>query len=283
MSEVLEVSVDWLSLREPEDARARAGLLAAAVPGLLGRGAGRGTGDDDAGRVVVHDLGSGTGSMMRWLAPQLPGPQTWILHDWNPSLTARAADGRRPRDATGRPVRLGSRIGELDALDPSALDGASLVTASALLDVLTAAEAHAIVAACLSARAPVLMSLSVTGDVDLTPWDPRDIHFARAFNAHQRREIAGRHLLGRYGAPIVLGLFRQAGWRVRTALTTWRLDARDRLLLAEWFDGWTDAALKQEPALRREAAGYRQLRWAQQERGELSAVVYHLDLLAWPR
>lgn len=278
MSEVLEVSVDWLSLREAEDARARSDALADAVPGLLNRGRGH-----RRGGIVVHDLGSGTGSMMRWLAPRLPGPQTWVLHDWNASLTARASEGPRTHDGAGRPVELLSRIGELHALDSHALRGASLVTASALLDVLTAAEAHAIVDACVAAGAPVLLSLSVTGDVGLTPWDRRDIRYTRAFNAHQRREVDGRSLLGRYGAPLVLGLFRQAAWHVRTALTSWRLDARDPLLLAEWFDGWIDAAAEQEPALLRETAGYRELRWAQHARGELSARVYHLDLLAWPR
>ncbi|WP_426626164.1 SAM-dependent methyltransferase [Leifsonia sp. McL0607] len=272
MSEMWEVSVDWLALREAEDARARSTALAAAVPGLLGDGP-----------LTMHDLGSGTGSMMRWLAPRLPGPQTWILHDWNASLTARASEGRPPRDAWGQPVALRSRIGELDRLDASALRGASLVTASALLDVLTAAEAHAIVDACLAAGAPVLVSLSVTGDVALTPWDPRDIRFARAFDAHQRREVAGRRLIGRYGAALVGGLFRQAGWHVRTALTTWRLDRRDPLLLAEWFDGWAEAAIEQDPRLLRETVGYRELRWAQQARGELRACVYHLDLLGWSR
>lgn len=272
MSELLEVSIDWLALREAEDARARSAVLAAAVPELLAEG-----------HLTVHDLGSGTGSMMRWLAPRLPGPQTWVLHDWNARLTARASEGRRPRDRSGRPVELRSRIGELDRLDPSALSGASLVTASALLDVLTAAEAHAIVDACLAAGAPVLLSLSVTGDVALTPWDPRDIRFARAFNAHQRRELAGRRLLGRYGASLVGGLFRQAGWNVRTALTTWQLDRREPLLLEEWFAGWTDAATEQDPRLLPETAAYRELRWAQQARGELRASVYHLDLLAWSR
>ncbi len=272
MSEMLEVSVDWLALREAEDARARSAVLAAAVSGLLADGP-----------LVVHDLGSGTGSMMRWLAPRLPSPQTWVLHDWNASLTARATDGRPPRDRSGRPVAIRSRIGELDQLDASALRGASLVTASALLDVLTAAEAHAIVDACLAAGAPVLLALSVTGDVALTPWDPVDIRFARAFNAHQRREVAGRRLLGRFGATLVGGLFREAGWQVRTALTTWQLHRREPLLLAEWFDGWTDAAAEQDPRLLRETAGYRELRWAQQARGELRACVYHLDLLAWSR
>ena len=47
-------------------------------------------------RCGVHDLGSGTGSMARWLAPRLPGPQHWVLHDRDAGLLARAA-GTLPR------------------------------------------------------------------------------------------------------------------------------------------------------------------------------------------
>ncbi|WP_348789990.1 SAM-dependent methyltransferase [Leifsonia sp. NPDC080035] len=269
---VLRVSDDWLSLREAEDARARSGRLARAVPALL-----------PDGPITVHDLGSGTGSMMRWLAPELPGPQTWVLHDWNAELTALASRAAPPADADGTPVTVRSRVGRLDRLTAGDLAGASLVTASALLDVLTAREAHAIVEACVGAGAPGLFSLSVTGDVELHPWDARDIRVTRAFNAHQRREVRGRRLLGRYGGPIVRGLFERAGYRVRTALTTWRLDAGDPRLLAEWFDGWLGAAEEQTPGLRDELEDYRALRGRQQRRGELSAVVYHLDVLAWPR
>ncbi|MDN4613884.1 SAM-dependent methyltransferase [Leifsonia sp. F6_8S_P_1B] len=270
MSEVLDVSSDWLELREAEDARARSRLLAASLPALL-----------PAGPLTVHDLGSGTGSMMRWLAPLLPGPQTWMLHDWNARLTAHAARGARPRDRDGRPIAIRSRVGELSRLGADDLAGASLVTASALLDVLTAPEAHAIVDACVAVGAPTLLSLSVTGDVELRPWDGRDIRFARAFNAHQRRKVQGRQLLGRFGAPIVEGLFTQAGWRTRRALTMWRLDRHQPQLLGEWLDGWIDAAEEQAPELRSEP-DYRRMRRAQLARGELSAVVYHLDVLGWP-
>ena len=37
-------------------------------------------------RCVIHDLGCGTGSMGRWLAPRLPGPQHWVLHDRDADL-----------------------------------------------------------------------------------------------------------------------------------------------------------------------------------------------------
>ena len=74
---------DWLRLREPADAAARAeDLLDAVRPRLAG----------DA-PTVIHDLGSGTGSMSRWLAPRLPGPQHWVLHDRDADLLARAAEG----------------------------------------------------------------------------------------------------------------------------------------------------------------------------------------------
>ena len=62
-------------------------------------------------------------------------------------------------------------------------------------------------------------------DADLTPGDPRDTLIHRAFNAHQRRVVGDRRLLGRYGAPIARGLFGLAGWRVQTRTTNWQLDA----------------------------------------------------------
>src|SRR5207249_1472200 len=61
------VSAAWLGLREPADAAARAAELVEPVRRRLAV----------TPRAVVHDLGSGTGSMGRWLAPRLPGPQRW--------------------------------------------------------------------------------------------------------------------------------------------------------------------------------------------------------------
>ncbi len=272
MSDILDVSSDWLALRETEDARARSRDLALAAAAML-----------RTRPIVVHDLGSGTGSMMRWLAPLLPGPQEWVLHDWNARLTDHAVDGPPALDRDDIPVSVTSRVGELADLQPADLSGASLVTASALLDVLTAPELHAIVDACVGVGVPTLLALSVTGEVHLDPGDARDGVVGRAFNSHQRREAGGRRLLGRYGAPIARGLFERAGWRVRTAATTWRLDDHDPRLLGEWFDGWVDAAVEQRPELRALAADYRRLRSSQLNRGALSAVIHHRDLLAWPR
>jgi hypothetical protein len=269
---ILEVSSEWLALREPEDADARSRDLALTAAAMLA-----------AGPIVVHDLGSGTGSMMRHLAPLLPGPQTWILHDWNAELTERAFDGVRPADRDGGPISLQTHTGNLADLRATDLAGASLVTASALLDVLTSREIHAIVDACVGARCPALLALSVTGHVRLIPGDDHDAAFEHAFNAHQLRESEGRHQLGQHGAPVAKGLFTEAGWHTRSTTTTWQLGHRRPRLLREWFHGWVDAAVEQDPGLRAETTRYRQLRTSQIDRGELAAHVRHMDLLAWPR
>ena len=271
MSEIIEVSSDWLALREPEDARARSLKLALAAAGRLG-----------PGPIVIHDLGSGTGSMMRWLAPLLPGPQTWVLHDWNANLVERATSGGVPLDRERRPVSVRARPGELAHLDPDDLDGASLVTASALLDVLTSQELRAVVGACVAVGCPVLLSLSVTGEVRLDPRDPRDEAFQALFNAHQQRSAGQRRLVGPSGVLQAQRLFLEAGWNIRSTATLWRLGEHNRRLLGQWFDGWLDAALDQRADLHVEGAGYRTLRSSQLRRGALSAVVVHTDLLAWP-
>lgn len=271
MSEILEVSSDWLALREPEDAEARSLDLAIAAAELL-----------PEGPAVVHDLGSGTGSMMRWLAPHLPAPQTWLLHDWNADLTEQAIALPRARSRDGAEVSAIGRVGSLTELSETDLAGASLVTASALLDVLTSAEVHALVGACVAAGCPALLSLSVTGTVRLTPRDELDTTVNDAFNAHQLRDANGRRQLGRYAAPIARGLFAEAGWNVRQSTTAWRLNHSQGTLLREWFDGWLDAAVEQQPELSTEAERYRARRLAQLERRELSAEVDHVDLLAWP-
>ena len=272
MSGILEVSGEWLALREPEDAATRSRDLALAAAALL-----------PEGPIVVHDLGSGTGSMMRWLAPLLSGPQTWVLHDWNAELIERAVDGEHPLDRDGAAISVRPQAGNLADLRQADLVGASLVTASALLDVLTSREIHAIVDACVDADCPALLALSVTGDVRVSLREEIDTAFEDAFNAHQLRESDNRQQLGRHGAPIAKGLFTRAGWQVRQSTTVWRLDQRRPQLLSEWFDGWVEAAVEQNPALRLEANRYRKLRTSQIDRGELAANISHVDLLAWPR
>src|ERR1044072_2767461 len=101
--------------------------------------------------------------MGRWLAPRLPGPQHWVVHDQDPDLLQLAV-ARPPEAATVEGRR--ADITRVTARDPA---GPSLVTASALLDLLTADELAALLAAC--AGYPLLLALTVVGRVTLSPAD----------------------------------------------------------------------------------------------------------------
>ena len=72
----MRASSEWLRLREPADAAARASELVEKVRSYMPTHAG----------ATIHDLGCGTGSMARWLAVPLPGPQHWVMYDRDEEL-----------------------------------------------------------------------------------------------------------------------------------------------------------------------------------------------------
>ena len=145
---------------------------------------------------MIHDLGGGSGAMGRWLAPRLPGPQHWVVHDRDADLLELAVAEPPGAAADGAAVTVEARRSDITRLAPGDLAGASLVIASALLDLLTADELAAMLGACTGIGCPILLALTVVGRVALTPADPLDARMAAAFDAHQRRTTAAGRLLG---------------------------------------------------------------------------------------
>ncbi|MFI9817630.1 methyltransferase domain-containing protein [Saccharothrix variisporea] len=252
---------EWLALREDADAEARSGELADRARDLLAV---------NREPLVIRDLGCGTGSMGRWLSARLGGPQHWVLHDRDPRLLELAGASLSGVTVGTSGVTVETRLGDLTALGAADLAGASLVTASALLDLLTRDQVNSLAAACVEAGVPALFTLSVAGRVELDPADPLDARLQDAFNAHQRRD----GLLGPDAPAVAVEAFEGLGARVETRPSPWRL--RPGALVREWMRGWVEAACEQEPGLAGEADGY--LR----RRESARAVVHHVDLLAVP-
>jgi hypothetical protein len=159
------------------------------------------------------------------------------------------------------------------------LAGASVITVSALLDLLTENELASVVTACAGAGCPVLLALSVTGRVRLLPADPLDARVAAAFDAHQRRLTPRGRLLGPDAVQAVARAFRRLGREVVARPSPWRLGAADSALAVDWVDGWVDAACEQEPALAAPAEAYRRRRVREAAAGALAVTVDHADLL----
>ncbi|GIJ52293.1 hypothetical protein Val02_91790 [Virgisporangium aliadipatigenens] len=254
---------DWLALREAADASARSTELADEVRERL---RGRST-------VTVHDLGTGTGAMGRWLAPRLDAPQHWILYDRDDDLLALAQARVAPE------AKVTTRNTDITRLTAADLGDADLITASALLDMFTGAEVARVVDACAGVRCPVLFTLSVIGDVRLTPADPLDAEIMAAFNAHQRRTAHGRSLVGPDAAKLTIDAFTYRGARVVERSTPWTLGADQADLIAEWFKGWLGAACEQRPELAGPVEAYAARRLAENAAGDLRVTVGHVDLL----
>lgn len=264
---------EWLELRESADAAARAHDLLDPLRIRLANLPGK------AGGLVVHDLGCGTGSMGRWLAPRLDGAQHWILHDRDPYLLHFAAVASPRVAADGSRVTVETRRGDVARLTPDALIGASLVTASALLDVLTREEVDTLAEACAGAGCPALLTLSVAGRVEFDTPHPLDAELTEAFNAHQRRG----GMLGPDAVTAACEAFADRGATVKVNPSPWRLGPDEKALTEQWLRGWVGAAVEERPELAERAEAYLAERLAACATGELRVVLHHSDLLALAR
>ncbi|MEZ0493673.1 SAM-dependent methyltransferase [Kineococcus sp. TBRC 1896] len=226
MSELENFDPDWLALREPVDHATRSRRLEELLAARL-------TGRD---RVRVVDLGAGSGSTLRHLAPRLRelgvgAVQDWVLVDHDEDLLARALASPVPAAASVRTAR--ADLADRDALR-DVLSGADVVVGSALLDVLPAPVAAGLVEvlSALDPRPAVLFVLTVRGGATTEPAVPGA---AEGFDADQRA-----HGLGPDAAGVVAEAFTAAGWSVQRAATPWRLGPSP--LLAAWARGWFTAA-----------------------------------------
>jgi trans-aconitate methyltransferase len=268
----IRVSSGWLALREPADAAARATDLVEHLERLL----------PATGRRVIHDLGCGTGAMGRWLAPQLSGPQHWVGHDRDTDLLQVAATDPPGRAADGAAVTVEVKQSDITRLHPRDLADTSLITASALLDLLAEDELAALVTAWAAVGCPMLLTLSVIGHVDMTPPDPLDRRVAAAFDAHQRRTTLRGRLLGPDAVTRAVEGFDRLGAEVLVRPSPWRLGASHADLAAEWLTGWVRAAGEQRAELVAETGVYTRRRLAQAAAGQLAVTVGHADLLVLP-
>jgi SAM-dependent methyltransferase len=252
----------WLALREPADRRARDPQLRAEAARLATLRGG-----------AIVDLGGGTGASLRALRPLVGEGLAWRLLDKDPALLAEA---RRRCGAGIEAVEL-----DLAALDAPHLDGAGLVTASALLDLVSVGFLDRLADLLAARRLPFYAALSVDGRVAWDRAHPGDAAVVAAVAAHQRREKGLGAALGGEAARLCAEAFRARGYRVRLADSSWRLGGEDAALQAVFLDGFAAAARETGLVPEADLAGWLAVR-QDAARGGSPGTVGHLDLLAVP-
>jgi len=250
----------WLRLREPADAAARSAALAAAFAGSARR---------------ILDLATGTGANVRYLAPRLPGARHWLAVDGDAALLAAFAP---PAAASASTLRLDLAR----ALDELPLERYDLVTASALLDLVSRTWLARLAARCAAAGAGVLFALTYDGRIEWSPADEGDEHVRDLVNRHQLRDKGFGPALGPGAAPAAAAAFEALGYGMRTVRSDWILGAESAALQTALIEGWRSAAVEIAPG---DDAALRA--WSVRRRAHVTAGcsrlrVGHLDVAGRP-
>jgi len=285
-------AADWLALREPFDLAARSeGESRHDLQGAVGAA---------GGPVRVLDLGCGTGANLRALAPRLAGTQQWTLVDHDPRLLASlapamarwcAANGLRWQPGAGPHARIAGPHWQLElhwrqadlvqALDALPLDGQRLVTASALLDLVSEDWLRRLLARAASARVAMLFALTVDGRHDWSPALAGDAQVLARFAAHQLRDKGfGGAALGPGAVACACRHLSALGYSTTQAVCDWRIGPQDQPMLEAMVDGLAEAAMAQAPQDRGDVQAWRGRRLAHLRETHLR--VGHVDLLARP-
>ncbi len=155
-----------------------------------------------------------------------------------------------------------------------------LVTASALLDLVSRDWLEGLAAAVAASSASVLIALSFDGTIAIDPEAAEDETIAALVNRHQRTDKGFGPALGPEAWRVAGELLAGAGLAVRTAATPWHCGAADAALLEPLIAGWAEAALAVAPARRHAIEAWRERRLAEAAGGALRLTVGHRDLVA---
>ncbi|PXX90756.1 glycosyl transferase family 1 [Marinobacter vulgaris] len=272
---------DWLTLREPADHRARNRALMADVVAWAEQT--YRTPDRSSGRhappLAVADLGTGTGSNARCLVPALTVPQRWLLLDQDEHLLSLAAERLKPLDV---PLEAKACHLTAQALASQIPEDIRLITASALIDLMSATWLKALANAALARRAGVFVVLTYDGYFELQPAEQDDHWILDTVNAHQHREKGAGAALGPDATVYLQMQLQTCGYRVSVAPSPWRLEPDKWALQIALLEGWQQAVNQQAPDERERAGRWFEKRLAQARQQRLSIRVDHRDIFALP-
>ncbi|MGE5154510.1 MAG: class I SAM-dependent methyltransferase [Bdellovibrio bacteriovorus] len=303
-----DFSAEWLALREPADHRARSQALVRELVAWL---------EDrpSPGPRQLLDLGAGTGSNLRYLAPRLAGAQEWVCVDQDPELLAALieqtstwarAQGLVPNPEAGglriqgrRQVwqiatrRLDLAVALLGGPAALPLTPGSVVTASALMDLVSEPWLADLIQACRRQGAPLLATLNYDGRVEINPREPLDGLVIALVNGHQGRDKGLGPALGPSAPRALRRLGEAAGYRCLSAECDWELEPDQPAIQQALVTGWAEAArdqVRDAPSVDLSAIGERVAsidRWEDARLGHVAAGrsrlgVGHQDLLLLP-
>ena len=246
-------SESCLSLREPADHAARSAALSRKMVDAL----------HEKPKNIV-ELGAGTGSNLRYLMPMLGHDQSWLLADndaklldhlpriLQPWLSARQAkveivNGTLQVAHDNFSATIKTQVVNLAThLNDLCFDNASLVTASALLDLTSAQWLDNLAAKITSHQCASLFVLNYNGQIQWQPEIPEDKVVSALLNEHQLKDKGFGQALGPGAGQYFADQLAQLGNKVLTEQSDWQIQAQSQDLQLAIVDGWAPAAIDQD-------------------------------------
>lgn len=245
-------SATWLSLREAADHAARdQALLKAAADAAMAKKP-----------AVVVDLGGGTGSTRRAFGDLLTAAQ-WRVVDADPALL-ELAEGEK-------------HLCDLNDIEMLPLADATLVTASALFDLVSENWLRRLLQSLSAARTPVYAALNYDGEMFWQLPMESDRAIRVAFNTHQQTDKGFGAALGPDAVSVAKTVLEAENYSVFVAKSDWVLGPENTELQSELLSGIAQAA--EEIGVRDSSS------WLAQRTKVIADSVCrigHLDMLAVP-
>lgn len=287
-------SAEWLSLREPVDHRSRNQALQAQVINYLAQ-----IKTVYPGSVHLTDLGSGTGSNLRALAPHLNTLQYWTLVDHDPMLLQAArnallawADSEINTNNLASRVNTSTQIQRLSILKQgktinvefkcadlfnhyqAVLDEpADLITAAAFFDLV--AEPW-LTKFCASLSKPLYTVLTYDGIEQWSPPEIMDADMLKAFHQHQHTDKGFGFAVGPTAPERLQSLLKAHQFTTVTAPSPWILDYRDQSLIKQLASG-AAGAVREIHTIPSAIVN----QWEQSRRHANHCEIGHIDLFAY--
>ena len=284
-----ESLAEWLELREAADWASRSEMLVQRARESFG----------PVDSVSALDLCTGTGSNLRYLMDRLPPCQRWLVVDRDSTLLAevpaKLSAWALARGCTITADALNTRIRgdrllcdvevrqmDLEHLDEALFEGRHLVTASALLDLVSEQWLRLLAARCHAAGATALFSVTYNGRSSCDPVEPEDDWVRELMNSHQRTDKGlGGPAAGAEAWIAAERAFEHRGYRVERAASDWTIGPSERMFQRRLIEGWAQAAGEIAPTRSDAIAAWLRRRLNHLDAGRSRIVISHADMVAW--
>lgn len=260
---------EWLALREGADHRSINHAVRRHLLAYL----------NEEANVHIADLGCGTGSNLRSLAPEITARQLWLLVDHDETLLQLAAT-MTTDVAAAYQIEVRAHKADLSSGDITEIAAHSdLITASALFDLVSPDMITSIVNQIADAGIAFYTVLIYDGVASWLPEDDLNGTMRDAFNLHQQTDKGFGNAAGPDATSLLAKAFAERGYNILRGKSPWILDHNLATLRQETDRGWA-AAVVETGAVTKAQADV----WIKSRQADDTAItiIGHEDFLALP-